>query len=136
MRKRGWLWFWLWTIPGVTLGFQVSVIGVLLLPLGLIATLLLAWFSRPWPEALGIAAGVGLTCLAIALIAVLNGNWPGSCPSSGEIVTRTSNSVMAESCDRWYALPWAIAGLLFILGGALAYRIAAGSRRSGPAVAL
>src|ERR671927_26346 len=117
MRRRGWPWFWLWAIPGVALGFQVSVIGFLFVLPGLIVALLLGRFVRGWPEPLGVAAGLGLTCLTVALIAVLNGDWPGACPPSGEVVTRTATSVAGRSCHRWSAVPWTVAGVV-LLGGA------------------
>ena len=109
-------------------GLQLSQIGVLFLPIGLIATVLLATCSRGWPEVLGLAAGIGLMCL---LIAFLNGDsWPWNCPASGEIVTRTRTEVLLEGCHRWYALPWLIAGLIFSGGSAFAYKLIAG--RSEP----
>lgn len=127
-RKSGWVWFSLWAVPGFVLGLQISQVGILLLPIGLIAAILLATRSRVWPESLGVAAGIGLMCLFVTL---LNGDsWPWSCPASGEIVTRTSNSVLVESCHRWYGLPWLIVGLVFSGGSALAYKLIA--RRSPP----
>jgi hypothetical protein len=69
-----------------------------------------------------------LMCL---LVALLNAeSWPWNCPASGEVVTRTRTEVMVEGCDRWYALPWLIAGLIFTAGSALAYKMIA--RRSRP----
>lgn len=126
--RSGWIWFSLWAVPGLVLGLQVSQIGAVFLPIGLIAAVLVAQRSRVWPEILGLAAGIGLMCLFVAL---LNGDsWPWNCPASGEIITRTPNSVSAESCDRWYALPWLIVGLIFSGGSALAYRLIA--RHSRP----
>jgi hypothetical protein len=126
MRRSGWLWFWLWAIPGVALGLQVSVIGVLFLPVALVVAIVLGKVSRPWPEALGILAGIGLTFLLIALLN--SDSWPWTCPASGEIVTRTANSVTVESCDRWYAAPWLVSGLLFTFGAAVCYRLIARRR--------
>lgn len=39
-RRTGWSAFALWAVPGVALGLQVSAVGVLLLPLGAVATVL------------------------------------------------------------------------------------------------
>lgn len=119
MRKTGWLAFGLWAVPGIVVGFQVSVIGVLLLPLGLVATVLLVKFTRVWPELFGIFEGMAAVCLIVALNADY---W--SCPSSGEIITRTEGSVTVESCGSPDPWPWLIAGLVFAIGGAVAYGVA------------
>ena len=123
--KGGWRWFWLWAIPGFVLGFQVSQIGPLLLPIGIVAAIYLSVRSRGWPELLGLAAGIGLTCLLIAMLAVFNSDSPLNCPASGEIVTRTANSVHTAGCHRWLFLPWLVVGAVFTGGSAFAYGLLA-----------
>jgi len=44
-------------VPGIVVGLQVSATGVLLLPVGLVATILLAKFARGWPDGRGIFEG-------------------------------------------------------------------------------
>jgi len=126
MRKVGYVPFGLWALPGLVLGLQVSTIGVLLIPVGLAATLLLVKFTRVWPEVLGLFEGVALICF---LVTVLNaGYW--TCPPSGEVVTRTQSSVTYESCGSLNPWPWLIIGTVFAVGGAIAYSVAA--RRCAP----
>jgi len=122
MRKTGWLAFGLWAVPGIVVGLQVSAIGVLLLPVGLVATILLARSIRVWPEALGISAGIAAACF---LIVALNADY-WSCPASGELITRTKGSVTVESCGSLNPWPWLIVGLVLAVGGAVAY---AGAQR-------
>ncbi len=126
MRKVGYVPFGLWALPGLVLGLQVSTIGVLLIPVGLAATLLLVKFTRVWPEVLGLFEGVALICF---LVTVLNaGYW--TCPPSGEVVTRTQSSVTYESCGSLNPWPWLIIGTVSAVGGAVAY--AAAARRRPP----
>jgi hypothetical protein len=121
---RGWGAFALWGVPGIVLAFQISQIGALLLPAGLIAIAVLVKYTRVWPESLGVSAGVAALFLVIAVLEV-KADW--GCPASGEKVTRTTYSEHAESCigNPW---PWLILGLIFGVGGAVAYRVA---RREG-----
>lgn len=120
MRTTGWLGFGLWAVPGVVVGLQVSAIGVLLLPVGLVATILLAKFTRGWPEVLGILLGIAAACF---LIVALNADY-WSCPPSGEVITRTQDSVTVASCGGLNPWPWLIAGLIFAIGGAVGYGVA------------
>ena len=57
MQRSGWRWFGLWAVPGAALSFQVSVIGLLLLPIGFLGGLLLVKRARLWPEILGLTQG-------------------------------------------------------------------------------
>ena len=120
MRRTGWLAFGLWAVPGIVVGLQVSAIGVLLLPVGLVATILLAKFTRGWPEVLGIFEGIAAACLLV--VAVNADYW--TCPPSGEVITRTKDSVTVASCGGFNPWPWLIAGLIFAIGGAVAYAVA------------
>ncbi|MGI8595460.1 MAG: hypothetical protein ACR2ML_14055 [Solirubrobacteraceae bacterium] len=127
MRSTGWLVFGLWAVPGIVVALQVSVIGVLLLPVGLAAIFLLTKFTRLWPEMLGAFEGMAAICF---LIVALNADF-WSCPPSGEKVTRTKDSVSIESCGSLNPWPWLIVGLIFAIGGAVAYGVA--KRRRGMA---
>jgi hypothetical protein len=57
VQRSGWRWFGLWALPGAALAFQVSVIGLLLLPFGFVGALLLVKRVRLWPEVLGLSQG-------------------------------------------------------------------------------
>lgn len=128
MGKTGWLAFGLWAVPGIVVGFQVSAIGVLLLPVGLLATVLLAKFTRVWPEVLGALEGIAVACFVI--VAINADYW--SCPPSRELITRTNGSVTVESCGGLNPWPWLIVGLTFAVAGAVSYWVA--KRPRGPAL--
>lgn len=120
MRKSGWIAFSLWAVLGIVVGLQVSAIGVLLLPVGLVVIVLLAKFTRIGPEVLGVFEGIAAVCF---LVVALNADY-WTCPPSGEVITRTKDSVTVESCGTLNPWPWLIAGLIFAVGAALAYRVA------------
>ncbi len=120
MRKTGWLVFVLWAVPGMILGLQVSAIGVLLVPVGLLAIFLIARSSRVWPEVLGSFEGVAAACFLV--VALHFDYW--SCPPSGEVTTRTKGSVVVESCEGLNPWPWLVAGLVFAVGGAVGFAVA------------
>jgi hypothetical protein len=128
MRKSGWIAFSLWAVLGIVVGLQVSAIGVLLLPVGLVVIVLLAKFTRIGPEVLGVFEGIAAVCF---LVVALNADY-WTCPPSGEVITRTKDSVTVESCGTLNPWPWLIAGLIFAVGAALAYRVA--KRPPGPAL--
>ena len=120
MRKTGWIAFSLWAVLGIVVGLQVSAIGVLLLPVGLVVIVLLAKFTRIWPEVLGIFEGIAAVCFLV--VALSADYW--TCPPRGEVITRTKDSVTVESCGTLNPWPWLIAGLILAVGAALAYRVA------------
>ncbi len=120
MRKTGWVAFGLWAVPGVAVGSQVSAIGVLLLPVGVAATVLLARSARVWPEVLGVCEGIAAFCFAVV---ALNADY-WTCPASGEVITRTKDSLTVESCGTLNPWPWLIVGVVLAVGGAVAYQVA------------
>ena len=126
MRKTGWLPFALWALPGVVVGFQVSAIGLLLVPAGVAVAVLLMKHTRCWPEALGIFEGVAVVCLAIV---ALNADY-WSCPASGETITRSKGSVTVATCGGLNPWPWLVVGVTFAIGGAVAYALASRTRGS------
>ena len=128
MRKTGWIAFSLWAVPGIVAGLQVSAIGVLLLPVGLVVIVLLAKVIRIWPEVLGICEGIAAVCF---LVVALNADY-WTCPPSGEVITRTKDSVTVESCGTLNPWPWLAIGLTLAVGAAVAYRAA--RRPLGPAL--
>jgi hypothetical protein len=128
MRRTGWVAFSLWAVLGIVAGLQVSAIGVLLLPFGLVVIVLLAKFTRIWPEILGVFEGIAAVCF---LIVALNADY-WTCPPSGEVITRTKDSVTVESCGTLNPWPWLIAALTLAVGAAVAYRAA--KRPPGPAL--
>lgn len=120
MRKTGWIAFSLWAVLGIVAGLQVSAIGVLLLPVGVVVIVLLAKFTRIWPEVLGVFEGIAAVCL---LVVALNADY-WTCPPSGEVITRTKDSVTVESCGAVNPWPWLIFALTVAVGAAVAYRAA------------
>lgn len=128
-RKRsGWTWFVLWALPGIIVGLQVSAIGIFLLPIGLLASLVLARFTGAGPELLGIVEGLAIACLVVA---ALNADY-WTCPPSGEVITRTRDTVTVESCGEVSPWPWLSVGLVLGIGAVIAYGISRPSR--GPRV--
>ena len=128
MSKTGWTAFSLWALLGIVVGLQVSAIGVLLLPVGLVVIVLLFKFTRIGPEVLGVFEGIAAACF---LVVALNADY-WTCPSSGEVITRTKDSVTVESCGTLNPWPWLTAGLILAVGTALLYRAA--KRPPGPAL--
>jgi hypothetical protein len=124
LKKSGWIWFAVWGAPGIVIGLQVSAVGILLLPLGLLAGLVLWKITGPGPELLGILEGVAIACLVVV---ALNADY-WSCPASGEVITRTPDTLTVESCGELNPWPWLIAGLVFALGAPIAYALARPAR--------
>src|SRR4051794_37658804 len=131
MRKTGWVPFGLWAIPGVVVGLQVSVIGVFLLPVGLIAAVLLTRYARRWPEVLGLFEGVAAVCFFVVVLSA--DYW--TCPPSGEVTTRTKNTVTIDSCGDVNPWPWLIVGLICAVGALSAFVLARRDRADGLGVA-
>ena len=124
MKRSGWIWFAAWSGPGIVIGFQVSAVGLLVLPLGLLAFLVLWRLTGPGPELLGMLEGVAVACLVVV---ALNADY-WSCPASGEVITRTPNTLTVESCGELNPWPWLIAGLVLALGAPIAYALARSPR--------
>lgn len=66
MDARGWPWFLAWALPGLTVGLQVSAIGLLVAPVGLILIWLLMRKTGFAGEAFGMLLGIALVVLFIA----------------------------------------------------------------------
>jgi hypothetical protein len=60
---------------------------------------------------------VAIACLVVV---VLNADY-WTCPPSGEVITRTRDTVTVESCGDLNPWPWLIAALVFAVGAAIAY---------------
>jgi hypothetical protein len=117
LKKSGWIWFSLWALPGIVAGLQVSAVGVLLLPVGLVGSLILWRLTGPGPELLGIFEGVAMVCFVVVVL----GTDYWACPPSGEVITRTRDTLTVESCGSLNPWPWLIAGLVFGVGAVIAY---------------
>ena len=66
---------------------------------------------------------------ACFLVVALNvGYW--TCPPSGEVITRSEDSLRVESCGSLNPWPWLIVGMIFAIAGVAAY---AAAKRSVPA---
>lgn len=109
------------------MGMQVSAIGLVLLPIGLLAVIALLRLTDVGPELLGLFEGVAIVCLGV--VAASADYW--NCPPSGEVVTRTRDTLTVESCGSVNPLPWLIAGVVLAIGAALGY--AAARRAAGTA---
>jgi hypothetical protein len=104
-------------------------IGLLTLPIAAAACVLLVIRGHFWPEVLGGIAGVGLTCLGIALA----NRGSSACPSSGfgvsaeDAGSQPPGSVL--ECGGLDPGPWLLAGCVLVGTGIAGYALAAGSRR-------
>jgi hypothetical protein len=64
-------WFGAWCFAGALLLFafmSLPSIGLLILPLAVVAVALLAWRAPVWPDSLGFISGFGLVVAFIGLI--------------------------------------------------------------------
>jgi hypothetical protein len=86
----------------------------------LAAALLLWRLTGPGPELLGLVEGVAIACLVVV---ALNADY-WSCPPSGEVITRTPDTVTAESCGELNPWPWLVAGVALAVGGVVGYAYA------------
>jgi hypothetical protein len=108
-RRTGWAWFWAWLPAGflaalATLSFAI---GLLVVPVAVVAILAAARFASG-AETLGLLPGVGLTCFLVAAVG---------------------------ADDEGRALEWWLAGAAFAAAGMLLYALlrVAGSGRPGAA---
>lgn len=129
LRRGGWWWFLAWAIPGVALGLQVSVIGILVLPAGVLVALLLLWLARGWPELLGVLEGVAGVAFFIALA---NRDYQ-PCPRGGRAVGRSTlepGEASAEvfSCGGVDPVVALVLGLTLAVVGFVAYALLRRSR--------
>ncbi len=108
-------------LPGACLAFDVSSLGVFLVPLGLLLALGLAR-RRAGVDALGLLAGLGAI---IAWIGSLNLDYRAC--SSGSVTLMLSprgpHSV-SYSCGGVNGVPWVIAGTCAVAGALAWYLIA------------
>ena len=107
----GWRWFVAWALAGgvLTLALLTAMsIGLFLAPVALLLLVLVGRRARPWPESLGMVAGVGAVCVAVAAL-----SW-ASRPGGG-----TPNPA-----------GWLAVGIVLVVGAAMLYVAA---RRSGAA---
>ena len=125
----GWPWFAAWAVAGGLLFFSLLTgfsIGLFVLPFALLACWLLVVRARHWPEVLGGAAGVGLTCLGIAF--ANRGSSP--CPSSGAGSVSAGDAAGSSfECGGLDPLPWLLAGSVLVALGVVAYALLGPSDR-------
>ena len=99
-------WFLAWVGVGVGFGLVVSVLGIIAVPLALVATVLLVVFRHADHTALGIPVGVGLLTLYVAY---MQRRGPGT------VYWHTST---ASGADQYLdPRPWLAAGIVLVLIG-------------------
>jgi hypothetical protein len=114
-----------WVVAGGLLAFSlVSWLGLLLLPVALVACWLAARGTRSTLELLGALSGAGLLCLGIAFGARDH----SPCPPGGSLTVPPGET--SVSCGGFDPVPWLVAGLALVVAGALAYGIARRVHRS------
>lgn len=121
-----WRWFAAWVLVGGLYALSLVsmlTIGLLVLPIPLLATFLLGRHQEARPGMLGLVAGV---CIPLFYVALLNRNGPGMICSAIE-----GGTGCTEEMSPW---PWSAAGLAFLVGGTSAFwlhrsRLAASARR-------
>lgn len=105
------LWWWLpaWILVGALYAFSLLAIlsiGVLMLPIAIVSTVVLARSEGRRLWASGLLAGIGVPCLWIAF---MNRNGPGN------VCTRSAGG---QSCvHEWNPWVWLAIGLAFVLSG-------------------
>lgn len=100
-------WFWAWALVGGAAALSVvSFVGVLVFPPVLLVGALMASRETIRRSAFGLLSGAGILLLYVAWLQRVG---PG---------TTCWHTASASGCDRYlHPLPWAIAGLLFFVGG-------------------
>src|SRR5579871_793570 len=116
-RHHGFRWWLAWAGAGFMLA--IGALGgmgqlVFVVPLGILATVLVAVWGPGWPEVSGLAFGPDLLCVLIARTNFL----VQACPRSPIIVHPGDPSPAV--CGDAYPIPWLAAGIVlisFALGG-------------------
>lgn len=118
-------WFLGWMVVGPVLVFglmDASVggpVGVIALPLGLVAACLLVWRAKVWPESLGVVAGCGVASMGIGL---LDRSYYQVCPDGEPIIERVGDRVVSiASCPYMAPTPWLIGGSALFVAGLASY---------------
>ena len=102
-RRSGWAWFWAW-LPAGFLGALATLsfaIGLLVLPVAVVAVVAAARFASS-AETLGLLPGIGIACILVAALG---------------------------ADDEARALPWWFAGWAFAAAGMLLYALLRASAR-------
>ena len=111
--KLGWHWFAAWMLVGGLYAFSLAAmltIGLIVLPIPVVATVLLARTARARRGALGLVAGIALPLFYISL---LNRDGPGMICSAID-----GGTACTQEMSPW---PWFAAGLIFLAGGTTAF---------------
>lgn len=112
-RRSGWPWFAVWAVAGAA--FVVGLVGsfgvlVVLLPIGGAALAALALRTRVWPEAVGVATGLGGLLL---LVAYTNRSY-APCPIEPTTVTRLPG-YRPPVCGGIDPVPWLVVGIVVVV---------------------
>ena len=126
-----WLGYAGWTLAGAlcalcAIGFLAS--SILVLVLAAVAAILAARRLRLRAEALGLASGIGVAVICLALVH----NGALTCPGSTLV---TCEDGCPAPCDGFDLIPWFIVGASLALGGLVAFLVAR-RRTADPAGAI
>jgi hypothetical protein len=103
-------WFSAWAAVGVGLALSVSTLGILAVPLALLAAALLIVLRHADRSAFGILVGMGLLSLYVAYV---QRRGPG---------TTYWHTATASGSDTYLdPRPWLVAGLLLVVAGVAAF---------------
>jgi hypothetical protein len=106
----------------VALGLQVSVIGILVLPVGALIASLLLWLGRRWPEPLGMLEGMAGVAFFVAFV---NRDYQ-PCPPGGfrgEITLQPGEASATFSCGGIDPVVSLTVGLTLALIGLVVYAL-------------
>jgi len=105
-------WFVAWAVVGAGFSTSISVIGVFVVPVALVATVALLRRPAATSSIAGIASGAALLPL---FVAYRNRSGPG---------THCTSSPTSVSCrDLYNPLPWLAIGVVLLAGGLVAQRL-------------
>jgi hypothetical protein len=87
-------------------------VGLVVLPLALVAAGLLGWRGQPWPDMIGVVAGCGAASIVIGL---LDRAYYEVCPDGKPVVERVGERVVSiASCPYMAPTPWLVIGGLLL----------------------
>jgi len=130
IRLSGWRGFAAWAFAGALVFFSIlgsASIGLFVLPVALLTALLVARHTSWSPELLGTAAGAGIVCLLVGLLA----QGDAACPENGFL--SLSRGEAEAGCGGVDASAWSVAGGLLLVLSIAAHAMIRLARRRRPA---
>ncbi|MGH9227041.1 MAG: hypothetical protein ACRD2W_25425 [Acidimicrobiales bacterium] len=117
----GWAGFAAWAGAGALCGFagvSLASVGLLILPLAVVALIAAGRRARPWPEVAGFLPGLGTGAgLFVGLVNL--GSSP--CPSSGSASVGPGAATSSYSCGGLDPVPWLVGGAILVVLGFAVY---------------